>query len=374
MGPDKFLLKHSSKYGNFASIAAVQIKYKSNAIKKIPHFVSKGCLFTKRSLEQCSSEKIAAYKAGLFSGKKFLSLASGLGIDDLAFAKRFNSVVSIDNDPLLNEIVEYNLNCLGLMDTIQRKNIDAVTFIKQNSEHFDLIYIDPDRRNDKGRQILLREHSPNCIELMPFLMKISDCIVIKCSPLYDYEMAKREIPELSKIHCISIDGEVKEMLIEVNKKKSETENTISCVDLKGDSVHLFECLFNTDTIPLKANELHGYLYEAGACIIKMRKHHTYAQSINLQMIDNSIGFYIGDDSVREFIGRKMKIIHSMPYKTGPCKEYLKKHKIYKANTKTRGVNLKSIDLALKVKIEDGGDDYLFVLPFNKEPWFVHARY
>ena len=59
---------------------------------------------------------------------------------------------------------------------------------KNNKEKFDLIYLDPARRDNHNRKVfLLEDLSPNIIEIQEQLSDISPEILIKLSPLIDIQ-------------------------------------------------------------------------------------------------------------------------------------------------------------------------------------------
>ena len=71
------------------------INYKK-ALYKVPIYALNYCWLPTKSYEQCSSELTSFYKSSLYKGDKVLDLSGGLGIDDIAFAKKFNEVISIE--------------------------------------------------------------------------------------------------------------------------------------------------------------------------------------------------------------------------------------------------------------------------------------
>ena len=61
-------------------------------------------------------------------------------------------------------------------------------FSQNNKEKFDLIYLDPARRDNHNRKVfLLEDLSPNIIEIQEQLSDISTEILIKLSPLIDIQ-------------------------------------------------------------------------------------------------------------------------------------------------------------------------------------------
>ena len=70
-----------------------QIKGKKVAAKKFPFLEKEGILFPPNlNLEQSSSEVTANFKAEHLSGKSFLDLTSGFGIDAFFLSRNFDDV------------------------------------------------------------------------------------------------------------------------------------------------------------------------------------------------------------------------------------------------------------------------------------------
>ena len=317
---------------------------------------------------------MALYKSNVFKGNNVLVLAAGLGIDDWAFSFSFNQVLSIDSDIELNDISRYNFNALGRKN-IKRIDGNVEEYLEEIKVKFDLIYIDPDRRNEKGRQILLSEHKPNVVELLPILFNLSPRVLIKCSPLYDFEMAISEIPSTSEVHSVSKYGEMKELLILAERENKNENISIICSDiLKENTINSYRTE-NKKAYNLKiADGLGTYLYEAGSCLVKMRKNHEYAMDLNLLALDNSIAFYTSNNLNNQFIGRYFKIIKSINYNVKGCLKYLNDNRISKANIKARGLKFNTEELKKKLKLKDGGEDYIFVIPFKNQTIMIHCTY
>jgi hypothetical protein len=372
MGTDKFLYKYLSQYGPKASFAALQADLRPGAEDKLPSFAEKACYYTRRSLEQSTAERVAVYKSMLFQGPEILVLAAGLGVDDWAFSYTFGKVVSVDPDEELNKLSRYNFDLLG-RHNIERVTGYAETCIK-NKGPFSYVYIDPDRRDNVQRQILLSDHQPNVMALMSDLVQITRHLLVKCSPMYDHEMALREIKGITDIYIISYKGEVKEMLLSADLKTDHTTYTLHCVELDRDKE--LSVSFPQDQLdkPAQAETIAGYFYEASSGIIKVRKHHDYASMNGLMMIDRGVPFYCSTDKTEPFAGRCLKIVHAMPFHAAECSRYLNTGDILKANVKVRGLKFNTAEALKKLKLKEGGDDYLFIFPFRGKSWMAHCRY
>lgn len=199
-----------------ASLVATQVKYLQRAKYKLPRLYSAGCIIPPRAFEQSSSEDSADVKA--ISGGTLLDLTCGLGIDTMSFAERFDRVVALERDEVLARVVRYNLGLLGI------KNVEVVTttaeeYLSQCEEHFDWVFVDPDRRSAEGKKMVRMEDcSPNVLEQMPNIERVANRLGVKLSPLFDVEEARRLFP-CSEVEVVSIAGECKELNVYTKSPK-----------------------------------------------------------------------------------------------------------------------------------------------------------
>lgn len=205
------------KHVDNASLVATQVKYLQRAKHKLPRLYEACCIIPPRAFEQSSSEESACVKA--ISGGSLLDLTCGLGIDTISFAERFDRVVALERDEVLARVVRYNLGLLGI------KNVEVVTttaedYLSRCGEHFDWIFVDPDRRSAEGKKMVRMEDcSPNVLEQMPHIERVADRLGVKLSPLFDVEEARRLFPS-SEVEVVSIAGECKELNVYT---KAQTE-------------------------------------------------------------------------------------------------------------------------------------------------------
>ena len=75
------------------NFAVTQIAGRQIAEAKLPSWASEPDLFYPRhlSMEQCSSEATALYKAGLVEGDSFTDLTGGFGVDCSFLSRRFRT-------------------------------------------------------------------------------------------------------------------------------------------------------------------------------------------------------------------------------------------------------------------------------------------
>lgn len=194
---------------------ATQVKYLQRARKKLPTLFKAQAIIPDRGFEQSSSEESAAAKP--LEGDTLLDLTCGLGIDTLHFSHRFKRVISLERDAVLSDIVRENLRRMGI-DNVEVITTSAEEYLDSCREHFDWIYVDPDRRTEDGkRMVRLEDCSPNVIALRDKMLSIGNKIAIKNSPLFDVEEAFRLFPEAS-VEVVSLAGECKEVMIYIDSE------------------------------------------------------------------------------------------------------------------------------------------------------------
>ena len=198
------------------ALVATQVKYLQRARRKLPALYEARCIIPPRAFEQCSSQESARRKP--LSGGAVLDMTCGLGIDTMALAEHFERVVSIERDEVLAEVVRYNISLLGI-DNVEVVTASSEEYVATTSEHFDWIFVDPDRRSAEGKKMVCMEDcSPNVVALMPRLREISERVAIKLSPMFDCAEAFR-LCSPAEVEVVSIGGECKEVNIYTNAER-----------------------------------------------------------------------------------------------------------------------------------------------------------
>lgn len=364
-------LKYRGKTEFDLNFALEQIRLYKKAAKKLPEFVDKFCFFPGKAYEQSSSESVAFFKSTLFSGDTLIDLSGGLGVDDWAFAKVFKKVLSIDKDQNLNKIVRENFKKLGL-NNVERIDAEAEVFL-QNIYKADLVYIDPDRRNDSGkRTFLLKDSQPEILKIKSRLFEIAPKILLKFSPMSDIHYLIKELPETSMIWVISQNNEVKELLCLLEKGNEKFQKIIA-IDLQEKGNKKFESSQEKEDVET-VKESPEYFYEPGTALIKAGLVKAFAASEKMQHI-NKEGIYLSADRViNNFFGRSFRVLFKGDYKSKEIRAYLKKQKIGYLNIAARLFPKSPEELKKELKIKDGGEDYFF---FTKDAenklCFFHCR-
>jgi 16S rRNA G966 N2-methylase RsmD len=325
----------------------------------------------KLSIEQTSSEKTAEFKASLFSGKKAIDLTGGFGIDTFYFANNFEHFTHCEYTPELSKIVKHNFSVLG------KKNVDFVSgngleYLKETSDKFDLIYLDPARRSDvKGKVFMLADTQPNPVENLNLLFSKSDNILIKVSPLLDLKNTLRELKNVKTIYIVSLNDEVKELLFHL-KQDHNAEVIIESVDLYYSKKKVQNSFsINDGNFNVKYSNPKKYIYEPSATVMKAGAFNQVSEKFGLSKIAINSHLYTSDELLENFQGRIFEVNNiSKPNK----KEIKKNLPSLKANITTRNYPMSVVNIRKKFNIKDGGEDYLFfTTDVNNKTQIIYGR-
>ena len=180
------------------TFALEQIAGWQKARTKLPSWAARdGIIYPPHlSMEQCSSEATAIYKARIAGkGRRFVDLTAGFGVDAAFIAVGFQQVVTIEQQEKLCAITSENYRVLGL-DQVEVRCGNGVEYL-HTMDHADLIFIDPARRDEHGgRTYGIADCTPNVLELREELLAKADRVMIKLSPMLDWRKAVEDLKAL----------------------------------------------------------------------------------------------------------------------------------------------------------------------------------
>ena len=348
----KLLLKKSPFPDVSMQEIVQQIKGRKTAEKKFPFLTKEGIIFPPNlNLEQASSQSTAEYKAQNLTGKSFLDLTCGFGIDAYFLSKNFDEVTLIEQNSELISIVENNWKTLGRKANFINENLEK--FLENSQQKFDVIYLDPARRDQENKKkFLLEDLSPNLLEIQGKLHSITDKIIVKLSPLIDISYLISELKNITEIQIIAVRNEVKELVLIIENNQS-TDNqqptTIKCINLESNEP---EFLFNfNDEKSAKSefSESLNFLYIPNNSILKAGAFNIISEKFGLKKLHPNTHFYTSENKIENFPGRVLEIekIEAKDLKKGE-----------KYNLVSKNYPLKPEEIKKKYKLNDGGNHYL----------------
>lgn len=335
---------------------AVQIASRQKARKKLPEWYKNKMLIfpPKENLEQASSQETAKYKASLYSGDSVLDLTGGTGIDLFYLSQNFKKSLYVESSIELSELAKHNFSVLGV--DIQVNQYRAEDFIANTDKQFDLIYLDPSRRSESNQRLVqIQDYQPNIISILPHLMEKGRTVVVKVSPMVDIRQSIKQFKYVSKVICLAVRNEMKEVLIELKKEGNETP-VIETVNIKLSGIDCFKGTALDENNAISTfNSLKKYIYESNSAIRKAGFYKLIGERFKLDKLDPNTHLYTSDDLINEFPGRILTIKEIIK----PDKKTLKKQIPSRViNVISKNYPLNANEIKKKYQLIDGGDDFL----------------
>ena len=384
-----------------------QIEGYQLAKKKLPQWAAiydagKDLHFPPRlSLEQCSSEATAKYKAQLLSTlhsnllkttlnskpstlnsklTTLLDLTGGFGVDFSYLAPHFSRAVYVEQQAVLCDVARHNLPLLGISnaEVINATSEDLLSTL--NSKLSTIFYLDPARRDSSGNKVFcLEDCTPDITKLQDTLLHIGDTVMVKLSPMLDITQALRQLRNVTDVHVISVKGECKELLIIMRKDNSPHQSiTFHCVNLETEEEELTN---NPTPNPLKGKEsidgdveyfksspwedlggvvkdLGGlFLFEPNASIMKAGLQDAFGERYGLSKLHPNSNLFVGREPIPRVPARQFRIVDITDFSKAGLKRLLKD--ISQANLTIRNFPATVQELRKRLKLKEGGSDYLF---------------
>ena len=336
------------------TFALEQIAGRQKARTKIPSWAAiDGIIYPPHlSMEQCSSEQTARYKA-CFAGKGGLivDLTAGFGVDIAFISQSFERAVHVERQSSLCAISSENYMRLGLHH-IEVVCGDGIDYLHQ-LDHADLVFLDPARRDEHGgRTYGIADCTPNVLEILEELLEKADRVMLKLSPMLDWRKAVEDLGEkVSEVHIVSVDNECKELLLIL--EADEKPLKVFCVN--NDNVFSFDRDYKPSTHLSPTNPY--FLFEPNASIMKAGCFDVLAEKFGARQLDKNSHLFVSDRDIPDFPGRRFTIEHTTSMNKRELKEALSG--IDRANITVRNFPMSVAELRKKLKLKDGGDLYVF---------------
>lgn len=390
-----------------------QIRGRKMARVKLPRWASlEGIIYPPHiSMEQCSSESTALYKAELAarllglpassSGTEmkaeneieFVDLTGGFGVDFSYIAARLGvKSMYVERQAHLCEAAKENFGRLGLKNAIV-KNGDGIEVLhsfhpkKKDAASADdslgitydqprsllktnlglkIIFIDPARRDDAGNKVVsLKDCTPDVTVLQEEMLSKADYVIIKLSPMLDWHRAISELSHVREVHIISANNECKELLLVLSARNMGENLRIYCTN-DAQSFVCDELDMESSQVKIAPSTLEEmqYLYEPNASLMKAGCFGVLSGRYDARMLSKNSHLFVSQVPIEAFPGRSFRIIAVSSFNKKELKRHLSG--ITKANIATRNFPLSVAELRKRLKLKDGGETYIFATTLSDE--------
>ena len=350
--------------GTDVSLALRQIAARQLLQKKVPSWSeNEDLLFPAHlSLEQCSSEASAQYKAGLLQGQTFADLTGGLGIDTYFISQDFRRADYVERQAELCDLARHNFEVLKVEVKVRNETAEAYL---SHCEPKDCIFIDPARRDEHGHKtVSISDCTPDVAALQDVLLQKAKTVMIKLSPMLDISKALEELRHVKEVHVVAVANECKELNV-VMERGCEEEPKFVCVNLLTFQPELhFTQEEERNGIGRIADGVSHYLYEPNPAVMKAGCFKLLTQRFDVLKLHRNSNLYTSEKLVSDFPGRIFEVETWAPYNKKVKQTVL--HDVDKASIAVRNFPLSVAELRKTLKISDGDETYLFATTLQGE--------
>lgn len=340
--------------------ALEQIAGRQKARTKLPSWAAiDGIVYPPHlSMEQCSSEATARYKASIAGkGALFVDLTAGFGVDMAFVSQGFQKAVHVERQPQLCAISSENFRLLGL-NHIEVVCGDGVAYL-HTMKHADLLFIDPARRDEHGgRTYDISDCTPNVFEILDEMLEKADRVMIKLSPMLDWRKAVADLGKVNEVHIISVDNECKELLLILSKAVKPLR--VFCVN----NDECFEVVEGILPQPHSLPQDMRYLYEPNASVMKAGCFALIEQRFGVMQLEKNSHLFVSDKEISGFPGRQFLIEKRTSMNKRELKAVLAD--VEQANITVRNFPMSVAELRKRLKLKEGGDVYIFATTISGE--------
>ena len=336
------------------------------AKRKIPDWWAKAQVVfpDPQAVEQASSEWLARWKQTLIPPQvdTLVDLSTGLGVDAYFIGKRLKKSILIDPDLGRAKILEENFKRFGVPG-IQVESTDALSFIQKNLHLFGpntLVYVDPDRRTEDSQRITSwKETQPDLNQIITLLKPTGTILMAKLSPLDDLEEIATELPDIQQIFTISLQKEVKEILVFLNFLDQHSEVEKYAVEISRSGMYRTLSVDRQTKSPKSLGTFQPghYLFDPWASIRKGYQTALLPEQFPVQLFSPHSQIFVGMEMLLDFPGRVFRIDAVLPSLRAFGQEY--KGQVF--SVISRGMVESAESIKKKFKLRDGGDRFFFCL-------------
>ena len=350
--------------GTDVSLALRQIEARQLLRKKVPSWSdNEDLLFPAHlSIEQCSSEASAQYKATLLQGQTFADLTGGLGIDTYFISRHFERADYVERQAELCNLAKHNFEVLEVNVVVWNETAEEYL---NHCEPKDCIFIDPARRDAHGRKtVSISDCTPDVTAIQDLLLQKAEMVMVKLSPMLDVSKALEDLHHVKEVHVVAVANECKELDI-VMERDYQGEIRFVCVNLLTTQPELHFTQEEEHINPIRlADGVMKYLYEPNPAVMKAGCYKLLTQRFDVLKLHKNSNLYTSERLVSDFPGRIFEVEGWAPYNKKVKQALL--HDVEKASIAVRNFPLSVAELRKTLKIGDGDETYLFATTLKGE--------
>lgn len=342
----------------------LQAECREKCMRKLPGLLScEGFRFPSTAVaEMSTSESVAHVHSEMADGaERVLDMTFGLGVDTFALAGRTSRVDACELDEHTYQTGCHNIEALGL-ENVTLHHADSVKWLQESPEIYDIIFIDPARRNRSGRHVAFADCEPNLVDSLPLLLSHCKRLIIKASPMIDISAAKAELGiREARVSVIGTSRECKEVILELAGAHSSRplDATTQCVTVGHDTWTFSPDDTTPPPLSTEMPEPGDWLLEPYPSLMKAGASRSLGRIDGVKSFHPNTHLFWSKTRPENFPGEAFRIERVLPFNKQGMKEVVASHPMI--NVAVRNFPMTAPELVKKLKIKEGGTHRLFGL-------------
>lgn len=385
---DALALRYAGHDDIDLGFALDQISGRRRARGKLPQWAAHdGIVYPPQlSMEQCSSETTARYKARLArrllgrapdADAVLLDLTGGFGVDFSYMAPEFGRAVYVERQERLCAVVRRNLRTLGIANA-HVVNDDAERYLsalrrRGEDGRISVAFLDPARRDTHGRRTYaIADCTPDVLAMRDDLLAVADWVVVKLSPMLDWHKAVADMGDsVREVHIVSTGNECKELLLVCRGVGGADDMPAGILVRCVDDDDVFDCRADgpetagdavsddAGSPPTIGDLASGtwYLYEPNASIMKAGCFEQVGRRFAVTALGPNSHLFVSREPLSGFPGRRFAVTAVSTMNRKSLNGALAG--VRQANIAVRNFPQTVAQLRKRLKLRDGGRTYLF---------------
>ena len=271
-----------------------------------------------------------------------LDMTCGLGVDAYAFAAAGYEVMAFDIDPATAREARHNADVLGL-GNLEVCEGDSLKFLLESDRKFDIIFVDPARRDIKGRHYALTDCHPDIPAHLDEILSHCDTLIVKASPMVnpsEFDSVRHDT------HIIGTPTECKEVVfVAGNRSVGQT----FCHTVGHEPY-----VYHTDAEPQIGARTGAFILIPYPSVMKAGGNVCIDGTWKADRFSH---LYFSDSEIENFPGLCRKVRDVMDFDKRTIRMFASQYP--KINVSARNFPLSAPELVKRLKVKEGGDLFLY---------------
>jgi SAM-dependent methyltransferase len=331
--------------------ALTQVDLRSRATEKFAD--PSVMLFTRAGLEQASTARVAAHRAGRFGAYEAVAdLCCGIGADLLALAGVVPQVLAVDRDPLHLRLARHNVSALGLGERVTTwlGDVEAADLTGVEAA-----FVDPARRSGT-RRLGPGDSSP----ALPWCFALGERLptAVKAAPGIDHAL----VPPGWELEFVAEDGALKESVLWSPQLASETRRATV---LQRGAVH---SLIPTGASAAQVRPPGRFVLDPSPAVTRAGLVADLADALGAWQTDPLIAFLSADTPAPTPYGRWIVVEASLPWDVKTLAAELRRLDVGAVDLRRRGLAGDVEDVRKRLRLKGSRRVTVLMTRVLDRPW------